>query len=68
MAKKPEPVQGFMFETVGEADGRNETVCKIIERATTDNSFENGCAFLVEFGDGHQMEAFASELRPWYPL
>jgi hypothetical protein len=66
MAKKPEPVQGFMFMEPGHE--RHETVCKIIERATTDHSFEFGCVFVVEFSDKVRMEANASELTPWYPL
>lgn len=69
-------VQGFLFESVAEhgsdLGARNDTVCKIVRRASYVEASEHdvldqGPAFLVRFSDGHEEIAYAHELSPWYP-
>jgi hypothetical protein len=63
-------VEGFMFDpvvTMEETLDREGTVCQIIGRQEGNNTLETGPAFMVEFSDGFQMEAYSDELKPWYP-
>lgn len=65
-----EVVQGFIFDSGGdEMSERNNTICKIISRATaaTESLLQNGPAFIVEFGDGERAVVYGTELSPWFP-
>lgn len=65
--KVPNPVQGYIFDGVGDEHAdRNATVCKIIDRVEGTDTLEFGPRFLVEFGDLFQMTAYSAELSPWY--
>jgi hypothetical protein len=61
-------IEGFVFEPPIASDHpeREGTVCQIVERAESNNTLETGPAFWVRFGDGHEMEAYSAELRPYY--
>jgi hypothetical protein len=63
-----EIVQGFLYMS-GASDELDGSIVKIVGRAKVSDEqvLENGPEFVIRFGDGLEMDAFASELSPWYP-
>lgn len=60
-------VAGFVFVSGGDEHAdRNDTICKIIDRGEPDGD-DLGPVFMVRFGDGKILRAYAEELNPWYP-
>lgn len=69
MTKAQKPVQGYLYDGVGdEFQERNNTMCQIISRVEGAATLETGPAFMVEFGDLFQMIAYSSELSPYYQI
>lgn len=64
-------VQGFMYDNEGTEEHKqhNQTICQIIGKGDANDYelMEYGPAFLVKFGNGDVITAFARELHPYYP-